>query len=45
MTEPDQSEAAPPRRIPLLAFAWLWVAAPFVYGLDRLLVNLLKLFH
>ncbi|WP_433657759.1 MFS transporter small subunit [Nocardia sp. CA-128927] len=45
MTEPASTETAPPRRIPLLVFAWLWVAAPFAYGLDRLIVNLLKLFQ
>jgi hypothetical protein len=45
MTQPDRTEAAPPRRIPLLIFSWLWVVAPSVYGLDRLIVNLLKLFQ
>ncbi|MEV6554308.1 hypothetical protein AB0M22_01215 [Nocardia sp. NPDC051756] len=45
MTELDSAETAPPQRIPLLIFAWLWVAAPFAYGLDRLIVNLLKLFQ
>lgn len=44
MTEPDNIDSAP-RRIPLLVFAWVWVAAPFAYGLDRLVVNLLKLFQ
>ncbi len=38
-------DPALPRRIPLLIFAWLWVAVPFAYGLDRLIVNLLKLFQ
>ncbi|PXX69303.1 hypothetical protein DFR70_102992 [Nocardia tenerifensis] len=38
-------ETSAPRRLPLLVFAWLWVAAPFAYGLDRLIVNLLKLFQ
>ncbi|RDI65115.1 MFS transporter small subunit [Nocardia pseudobrasiliensis] len=34
-----------PRRTALLIFAWAWVATPFAYGLDRLIVNLLKLFQ
>ncbi|MFI9503402.1 hypothetical protein [Nocardia sp. NPDC052566] len=41
----DQAGAAPSRRIPLLIFAWLWVATPFAYGVYRLIVNLLKLFQ
>ncbi|WP_194834432.1 hypothetical protein [Nocardia sp. XZ_19_369] len=45
MTEPGTAETAAPRRIPLLIFAWLWVAAPFSYGVYRLIVNLLKLFQ
>jgi hypothetical protein len=45
MTESDQIETAPSWRIPLLTFSWLWVAAPFAYGVDRLIVNLLKLFQ
>jgi hypothetical protein len=42
MTTP---ETPVPKRIPLLIGSWLWVAAPFAYGVDRLIVNLLKLFH
>ncbi|MEC3918288.1 MFS transporter small subunit [Nocardia sp. CDC160] len=41
MTEPTPV----PRRIPLLVLSWTWVAVPFAYGVDRLIVNLLKLFH
>ncbi|MEV6768631.1 hypothetical protein AB0N05_08340 [Nocardia sp. NPDC051030] len=44
MTDPVSTEPVP-NRIPLLIFAWLWVAAPFSYGLYRLVVNLLKLFQ
>ncbi|WP_281033406.1 MFS transporter small subunit [Nocardia concava] len=43
MTEP--AAESPSRRLPLLIFAWVWVAVPFAYGVDRLIVNLLKLFH
>ncbi|MFI6211285.1 hypothetical protein ACIBCD_04765 [Nocardia brasiliensis] len=45
MTDAERTESTLPRRIPLLIFAWLWVAIPFAYGVDRLIVNLLKLFH
>ena len=45
MNQPARTEAAPAWRTPLLIFSWLWVAAPFAYGVDRLIVNLVKLFH
>ncbi|MFG1796084.1 hypothetical protein [Nocardia sp. NPDC049149] len=45
MSTPDPTDADTPRRLPLLIFAWLWVTAPFLYGVDRLIVNLLKLFQ
>ncbi|MEV5840301.1 hypothetical protein [Nocardia sp. NPDC052112] len=45
MTESESVESAGPQRIPLLIFAWAWVAAPFSYGIYRLTVNLLKLFQ
>ncbi|MBF6543525.1 MFS transporter small subunit [Nocardia brasiliensis] len=45
MTDTESTGSTLPRRIPLLICAWLWVAIPFGYGVDRLIVNLLKLFH
>ncbi|WP_329321178.1 hypothetical protein OG607_43575 [Streptomyces sp. NBC_01537] len=31
-------------RRPLIAFAWLWVSAPFAYGLYELFLKAAKLF-
>ncbi|MEU7632674.1 hypothetical protein AB0C34_22210 [Nocardia sp. NPDC049220] len=45
MTEFNRAEAASPQRMPLLVFSWVWVTVPFAYGVDRLVVNLLKLFQ
>ncbi|MFJ9538467.1 hypothetical protein ACIRPX_14495 [Streptomyces sp. NPDC101225] len=45
---PDLPHAAPRSsggtRIPLIAFSWLWVGAPLVYGLYELIRKATQLF-
>ncbi|MEU3336544.1 hypothetical protein [Streptomyces sp. NPDC006668] len=43
MPEHDSSQSPPDRR-PLIAFAWLWVGAPLVYGVYELVEKATKLF-
>ncbi|WP_435835018.1 MFS transporter small subunit [Streptomyces antibioticus] len=43
MSRPDSSPSPPDRR-PLIAFAWLWVGVPLVYGLYELVRKATKLF-
>jgi len=38
------SSQSPPDRRPLIAFSWLWVGAPLVYGLYELVQKATKLF-
>ncbi|MGH3611608.1 MAG: MFS transporter small subunit [Pseudonocardia sp.] len=48
MTETQPSAAALPDRYPphraVTTLAWLWVAAPFAYGLWQLLIKVSQLF-
>ncbi|MFD3457560.1 hypothetical protein ACFWVC_35960 [Streptomyces sp. NPDC058691] len=45
MTEPSTPPAtAMPDRRPLMALAWLWVGAPFAYGVYELILKLKQLF-
>ncbi|BDH06764.1 MULTISPECIES: MFS transporter small subunit [Streptomyces] len=38
------SESSPPDRRALIAFSWLWVAAPLAYGLYELVRKATQLF-
>ncbi|WP_405951710.1 hypothetical protein OG588_41270 [Streptomyces prunicolor] len=40
----NDSSQNPPDRRPLIAFAWLWVGAPLVYGLYELVLKAKQLF-
>ncbi|MEV6949443.1 hypothetical protein AB0N07_47580 [Streptomyces sp. NPDC051172] len=40
----NDSSQSPPDRRPLIAFAWLWVGAPLVYGVYELVQKATKLF-
>ncbi|MFF3328051.1 hypothetical protein ACFYWX_00580 [Streptomyces sp. NPDC002888] len=40
----DSSPSQPDPRRPLIAFAWLWVGAPLVYGLYELVLKAKQLF-
>ncbi|MEV0481514.1 MULTISPECIES: hypothetical protein [Streptomyces] len=40
----NDSSQSPPDRRPLIAFAWLWVGAPLVYGLYELILKAKQLF-
>ncbi|MDX3093167.1 hypothetical protein PV703_31505 [Streptomyces sp. ME01-24h] len=42
--EPSPEAVAGRGRLPLMAVAWLWVGAPFVYGLYELGLKLKQLF-
>ncbi|MFE9763893.1 hypothetical protein ACFYPC_05050 [Streptomyces sp. NPDC005808] len=41
---PDTSSGGPPDRRALIAFAWLWVGAPLVYGVYELVQKATQLF-
>ncbi|MDV9170772.1 hypothetical protein OG223_42850 [Streptomyces sp. NBC_01478] len=40
----NDSSQSPPDRRPLIAFAWLWVGAPLVYGVYELILKAKQLF-
>ncbi|MCX4815022.1 MULTISPECIES: hypothetical protein [unclassified Streptomyces] len=40
----NDSSQSPPDRRPLIAFAWLWVGAPLVYGVYELVLKAKQLF-
>jgi hypothetical protein len=40
----NDSSQSPPDRRPLIAFAWLWVGAPLVYGIYELILKAKQLF-
>lgn len=47
MTAPTPAPTAAPAergRLPLMAVAWLWVGAPFAYGVYELAMKLKQLF-
>ncbi|MBO0848076.1 MAG: hypothetical protein J2P20_01330 [Pseudonocardia sp.] len=37
-------ESASPARLALTVLAWLWVIVPFLYGVWRLLIQVVQLF-
>lgn len=41
---PDTAGDSPPDRRALIAFAWLWVGAPLVYGVYELVQKATQLF-
>ena len=41
---PAGAVVAPEKRTALLIVAWAWVLVPFAYGLDQLIVKVVKLF-
>jgi hypothetical protein len=46
MSGPDTTEPVPVKdRRPLVLLAWLWVGAPFAYGLYELFQKAAKLFN
>ena len=42
---PAGAPVAPQKRTALLIGAWAWVLVPFAYGLDQLIVKVVKLFN
>lgn len=44
MSDPRTRRAPGARRAPLLVAVWLWVGAPFAYGLYELALKLKQLF-
>ncbi|MEU1620270.1 hypothetical protein ABZ479_23555 [Streptomyces sp. NPDC005722] len=41
---PPAEASAGNNRVPLMAVAWLWVGAPFAYGVYELILKLKQLF-
>jgi hypothetical protein len=44
LTEQPVQESPAPQRVPLLVIAWLWVLAPFAYGVYELIRKVTQLF-
>lgn len=42
---PPGAPVAPEKRTVLLIVAWAWVLVPFAYGLNQLIVKVVKLFN